>query len=86
MDCKTEKCNCGNNEWSLIAHIYECLTCHERFIMHKNSNKNHKCFNPLDNVYTRREYIDGSKEELNAIELERKNEENKLYRKQPNCC
>lgn len=41
--------------------------------------------NPLDNVYTRRETIDGSEEEAKAIKMEKDKAYEKLRQMPPNC-
>lgn len=82
MAYKIEKCDCGNNDWDLIAQRFQCNCCDCKKVVNKFEEG---VDNPLASVYLRREKKDGSAEEEKALNQEKDKVREKMLRKPPNC-
>lgn len=82
MAYRIEKCKCGDNDWDLIAQRFQCKSCDNKTVVHKFEEGTH---NPMDSVYVRKEYRDGSKDEAKAKEMEKKRDNPYGYGRPPNC-
>ena len=82
MNSKIKQCRCENLNWNLLAQVFECDSCKAKAEI---NDLKEVIYNPLDNVFVRRDPLQGSYEEAKAAKMERERAYAKFLQKPPNC-